>query len=57
MKVDLEQVMGATSLRDRIDSERLDSPLRVADDAVVVRTDDLTVEQVVARIVNLVGGG
>ena len=57
MKVDLGQVMDETSLRDRIDSERLDSPLRVADDAVVVRTDDLTVEQVVARIVNLVGGG
>ena len=52
--VGLDQVLAETSLRDRIDSERTDSPLRAADDAVVINTDDLEVEEVVARIVNLV---
>ncbi len=36
--------------RDKIDSERADSPLRRAPDAVLLDTDDLTVEEVVRRI-------
>ena len=36
--------------RDRIDSTRAVSPLRPADDAIVIDTTDLSVEQVVADL-------
>jgi cytidylate kinase len=39
--------------RDHIDSTRDASPLTPADDAVIINTDDLTIEQVVRRIVEL----
>jgi cytidylate kinase len=42
--------------RDRIDSERPIAPLRPADDAVIIDTDDLDLEQVVDRIVRHVKG-
>ena len=37
-----------------IDSEREEAPLRAADDAVVIHTDDLSLAEVAARIVSLV---
>jgi len=40
--------------RDRIDSERPASPLRPADDAVVINTDGLTQDQVLTRVLELV---
>jgi cytidylate kinase len=40
--------------RDRIDSERAVSPLRPADDAITVETDGLSLEQVVAKVAELV---
>ena len=40
--------------RDRIDSERSVSPLRPAADAVVINTDGLTQDQVLARVLELV---
>jgi cytidylate kinase len=42
--------------RDAIDSQREDSPLRAAEDAIVVGTDGLNQEQVVEKIVALVEG-
>ncbi len=42
--------------RDAIDSGREDSPLRAAEDAVVMSTDGLNQEQVVEKIVALVEG-
>ncbi len=36
--------------RDRMDSERHTSPLRPADDALIIDTSDLTLEQVVDRV-------
>ena len=39
-------------LRDRIDSERPIAPLRPAEDAVIIDTDNLDLEQVVDRIVS-----
>jgi cytidylate kinase len=39
--------------RDKIDSQRADSPLRPARDAVQIATDALTVEQAAARIASL----
>jgi len=46
-----EDVRKELALRDEIDIARDHSPLRPADDALVVHTDDLTIEQVVDKIV------
>jgi cytidylate kinase len=42
--------------RDAIDSGRQDSPLKAAEDAIVINTDGLNQEQVVEKIVALVEG-
>jgi cytidylate kinase len=42
-------------LRDRIDSQRAESPLVVAEDAIVVVTDDLDVQGVVEKIARVLG--
>lgn len=46
----LQEIEDAIAERDHRDSTREDSPLRVAEDAVVVDTDSLTVEAVVETI-------
>jgi len=48
---DLEREIAA---RDEIDSSRADSPLRLAQDAVVLDTTGLTIEQQVEKVLNLV---
>ncbi len=50
---DLEAVRRNLEERDRIDSGRTVSPLRVADDAIVIDTTDLTLEQVVQHVLLL----
>lgn len=52
--VEFEQVLDATMTRDRIDSERAVTPLSVADDAVIIDTDGLLLDEVVNQIVKLV---
>jgi cytidylate kinase len=49
----LDETTAAANIeaRDRLDSTRADSPLVAAEDAVVLDTSDLTVDEVVARIV------
>jgi cytidylate kinase len=44
-------------LRDRVDSNRPVAPLRPADDAVIIDTDQLDVDQVVDRMVQRVRAG
>jgi cytidylate kinase len=51
-----EGVLRDLRRRDRIDSERSLSPLRPAEEAVVIDTDGLTLEEVVQRVLELVGG-
>lgn len=51
---DPEQVLEDLRRRDKIDSERDDSPLRAADDALVIRSDEMTIEEVVNRIISKV---
>ncbi|MDE2687382.1 MAG: (d)CMP kinase [Chloroflexota bacterium] len=51
---DLQRVLDDMRRRDRIDRERDDSPLRPADDATIIRTDSLTVEDVVLQILSKV---
>lgn len=57
----IDEVEAALRERDRLDSERDTSPLRPADDAVVIDTDNLALDKVVERIVALAcreaGGG
>ncbi len=56
LDVTQEEVLRDLRRRDRIDSERSVSPLRPAEDAVVLDTDGLSLEQVVQRLVELVEG-
>jgi cytidylate kinase len=51
---DPDQLAEAIALRDKIDSERSDSPLRPAVDSVRVDTDGLRIDQVVGRIQELI---
>ena len=53
-RVDEEAMRKEVELRDRIDSERPIAPLRPADDAVIIDTDHLDLEQVVDRILDRV---
>jgi CMP/dCMP kinase len=48
----LSEIATNIAERDRIDSQRLDSPLRPADDAVVVDSTGLTITEVVGEIVD-----
>lgn len=53
ISVDLGEIKRQIRERDERDCTRLDSPLRVAEDAVVVDTDVLTPPEVVARVIEL----
>ena len=53
--VDSEAMRKEVELRDRVDTERPIAPLRPADDAVVIDTDDLTVDEVVDAILTEIG--
>jgi cytidylate kinase len=52
---DFEEAKQVIQERDARDSTRADSPLRAAEDAVVIDTTGLTVNQVVERILGLLG--
>jgi cytidylate kinase len=47
-------VLASMRCRDRIDSERAQAPLRPADDAVIVDTDGLSVEEVLDEVAALI---
>ena len=51
---DMVQLTAEIQMRDKIDSERADSPLRPAIDAVRIETDGLRIDQVVGRIQELI---
>ena len=53
-EADYEVVLASMRRRDQIDSNREVSPLRVAKDAVVVDTTDLTIEEVLAEVERLI---
>ena len=54
-RLDYDEVLRSIKMRDKIDSTREDSPLRPADDAVIIDTDDLTADEVVEAIMELAG--
>ena len=52
--VSLEQTVAEVAARDEADSTRVDSPLRKADDAVVIDTTALTIDQVLEQMLGVV---
>ena len=56
-RIEFAQVLNDLEARDKLDSERADSPLRLALDAHVIDTDCLTVEQVTARALAIIEEG
>lgn len=52
--VDFEKLHAEILQRDKQDSERKTAPLKAADDAVIVDTSSLTIEQVVAKIKSVI---
>ncbi|GAA1716249.1 (d)CMP kinase [Dietzia cercidiphylli] len=53
---DYDEVLAAVIERDRKDSTRAASPLRPAEDAIVIDTSDLTLDEVLDRLVALAEG-
>jgi cytidylate kinase len=52
--VSFEETLADMQERDRRDSTRADSPLRIADDALVIDSTGLSIEQVLARMLEVV---
>jgi cytidylate kinase len=52
--VDEDAMRKEVEARDRVDTQRAVAPLRPASDAVVIDTDDLTIDQVVDTILKLI---
>jgi cytidylate kinase len=52
--VSFQQTLTEMTERDRRDSTRADSPLKVADDAIVIDSSALSIEQVFARMMEYV---
>lgn len=48
--VDLEEIKAGLSRRDKIDSERTVSPLKIPEDAIYILTDGMTIEDTVNKI-------
>lgn len=53
-RADYKKIMDDLARRDGIDSERKDSPLRPAEDAITIATDNMTIEEVVNEILSKV---
>ncbi len=52
-EADFDEILAGVRHRDQIDSTRATAPLRIADDAVIIDTDHLSIEQVVDQIATL----
>lgn len=56
MAVDFENVLSDIKLRDKNDTTRKISPLKKAEDAILIDTTDMSLDEVVGTIVNAIGG-
>ena len=54
-EADYQQILANALARDRIDSHRADSPLAQAPDALVIDSSDLTINQVVEKVMERLG--
>ncbi len=55
-QVDYDTVLADVQRRDELDSTRTTSPLRPAEDAVIIDTSNMTLDDVLARLVDIVEG-
>jgi cytidylate kinase len=55
--ITLDGIIEDIRRRDRIDSTREESPLTRTEDSILVDTTDLSIEETVDMIINLVKGG
>jgi len=53
---DYEKIKKSIARRDKLDSEREHSPLKQAEDAVLIDTTDLSIEQVLAKLIKIIEG-
>jgi CMP/dCMP kinase len=56
LDVTYEKTLTEINLRDERDKTRADSPLSIADDAIVVETSELNLDQAFARMMEIVNG-
>jgi len=54
---DYEEILAGVRRRDEIDSSRTTAPLRQAEDAIIIDTTPLSVDEVFERVLALVDGG
>lgn len=57
VQADFESIRSSIQERDRIDSTRDVAPLRISQDAIVINTDDLDIDQVLEKMLELVKDG
>jgi cytidylate kinase len=55
--VSYDEILDAMRMRDQIDSTREIAPLRPADDAIILDTDGLNIDQVIERVHRIIAGG
>ena len=52
--VSIQNLTNDITVRDKLDKERIHSPLSIADDAFVLNSDDLSIDQTVNKILKLI---
>ena len=55
--ITIEKLINDINIRDYKDSKRVNSPLEKADDAIEINTTDLTINEIINKIVNIVNKG
>ncbi|MGM0499152.1 MAG: (d)CMP kinase [Bacillota bacterium] len=53
---DLEEIKKSIARRDKLDSEREHSPLKKAEDAVLIDTTELSIDEVLKKMISLIKG-
>jgi cytidylate kinase len=54
IQVDFESILASIKERDRIDSSRQVAPLRIGEDAIVINTDGLSIDQVFKKMLRFI---
>lgn len=57
INIEYARVLSDLEARDKLDSERVHSPLRPAPDACIIETDNMTVDQVTQLALEIIGKG
>jgi cytidylate kinase len=53
-EADYEEILGAMKRRDRIDTDRAVAPLKAAEDAIRVNTDNLSINEVLSVVEGII---